>query len=57
VNTLAAAYAQAGNFRQAVLWQEKALAFPEFAKYSEAAVKRVALYRSGKAYREQAAAP
>ncbi len=51
LNTLAVAYAQAGNFGEAVRWQEKALEFPEFASESEGAAKRLALYRSGKAYR------
>ncbi len=52
-DTLAAAYAEAGQFANAVRSQEKALGFPDFEKRSgTAARKRLSLYRSGKPYRE-----
>lgn len=52
LDTLAAAYAELGDFQEAVRWQEKALAFPEFEKTGGGAKARLALYRSGKPYRE-----
>jgi tetratricopeptide (TPR) repeat protein len=51
LDTLAAAYAEAGQFEEAVRWQQAALAFPEFEKQAgEAARKRLALYQEGKPY-------
>jgi tetratricopeptide (TPR) repeat protein len=51
IDTLAAAYAEAGQFAEAVRWQEKALADANFAKNAKAR-ERLALYRAGKPYRE-----
>lgn len=46
LDTLAAAHAQAGDFAQAMQWQEKALAFPEYASTKGAAAReRLARYR------------
>jgi tetratricopeptide (TPR) repeat protein len=54
MDTLAAAYAEAGEFREAVRWQKKALGFPAFARRSgEAARQRLALYEKGQPYREK----
>lgn len=49
IDTLAAAYARAGDFASAVKWQMKALEDPDFRKAGEAQ-ERLALYRAGKAY-------
>ena len=53
IDTLAAAYAEAGDFAEAVRWQEKALADPAFAKGEELkeAQERLALYKARKAWR------
>ena len=47
LDTLATAYARAGDFDNAVKWQEKVLTFPEYAYYTEAK-KRLHLYRKHK---------
>ncbi|MGC3967746.1 MAG: hypothetical protein QM775_10350 [Pirellulales bacterium] len=53
VGTLAAAYAEAGDFDEAVRWQEKAVALtPESRR--QAARSRLKLYEAGKPYRELA---
>jgi tetratricopeptide (TPR) repeat protein len=53
LNTLAAAYAEAGEFAEAIRWQEKALGFADYAVANGAKAKeRLILYRSGKAYRQ-----
>lgn len=49
LDTLAAAYARAGDFASAVKWQKKALDDPDFRKIEEAR-ERLTLYRAGKAY-------
>ena len=52
LDTLAAAYAAAGDFAEAVRWQEKALEDSAFAKTNGARARaRLALYRAGKPYR------
>ena len=52
LDTLAAAYAEAGNFAEAVRWQEKALESPEFTKnQGPDARQRLALYRKQQPYR------
>lgn len=54
IDTLAAAYAAAGDFMRAVQYERQALAVPEFAAGSGAdARKRLALYEQGKAYTEE----
>lgn len=53
INTLAAAYAEAGNFDEAIRWQEKAMEFPEFMNtHGDKAREQLALYRDRKPYRE-----
>lgn len=53
LDTLAAAYAEAGDFKQAVQWQEKALASPSAFKGEalKEAQERLSLYKAGKPYR------
>jgi hypothetical protein len=54
LTTLAAAYAEAGNFSEAVRWQEKVLAdFPGMTKDdSEKLHARLDLYRQKRTYRQ-----
>ncbi len=52
LQTLAAAYAETGNFFEAVRWQNKALEFPEFATNSgPEALRQIEFYRQGQPYR------
>ncbi len=51
LDTLAAAYAEAGNFAEAVRWQEKALAMGDFAKDHPDALERLALYKKKRPWR------
>ena len=54
LDTLAAAYAAAGDFPEAIRWEEKALEDPNFAKTSgRPARARLELYRAGKPYRAE----
>jgi len=51
LGTLAAAYAESGQFDEAVKWQQKALDNQEYAKrYGEKAKERLQLYQEKKAY-------
>ena len=56
LDTLAAAYAEAGDFKSAVEWQQKAidlLTDENRAEYETDFKKRLELYKSGKPYREE----
>src|SRR5260221_71516 len=56
LDTLAAAYAEAGNFDEAVKWENKALSFAEFVKnLGDEARKRLELYTARQPYHERAA--
>jgi len=52
MDTLAAAYAEAGDFDAAVKWQQKALAIIADS-YKPECRTRLELYKSGKPYREE----
>jgi hypothetical protein len=54
-DTLAAAYAEAGNFDLAIKWQQNAIALESEEVVARDKYKdRLALYRKGKPYREEA---
>lgn len=55
LDTLAAAYAETGDFQQAIEWEKKALEFPDFVKKKEGdeARQRLELYGRNQPYREQ----
>jgi tetratricopeptide (TPR) repeat protein len=54
LDTLAAAYAEAGDFEEATKWENKALSFPEFARSSgEEARQRLQLYKERNPFREK----
>lgn len=54
MDTLAAAYARAGNFKEAVLWQERALEDANLpTAIREQFQARLKLYQGGKAYQEE----
>jgi tetratricopeptide (TPR) repeat protein len=54
LSALAAACAEAGDFKEAVRWQNRALEFPEYAKLNgDRARQRLKLYETGKAYHEK----
>lgn len=51
--TLAAAYAESGEFEEAVRWQTQALADPDYArKYGEPSRRALSLYKEMKPYRD-----
>jgi tetratricopeptide (TPR) repeat protein len=52
MDTLAVAYAESGDFVEAVRWQEKALADPQF-KNNPDLRRRLELYRNKKPYRQE----
>ena len=52
-NSLAAAYAEAGDLALVVEWEEKAIAFPRTPPTPRAWATRRDLYRSGKLFLEQ----
>jgi len=54
MDTLAAAYARAGNFKEAIHWQERALENPQLSPEVQNRMRaRLQLYRDGKAYQEE----
>ena len=54
IDTLAAAYAETGDFAEAVKWQKKAMEFSDLMEDDEEGAKaRLALYLEGKPYREE----
>ena len=52
IDTLAAAYAEAGDFQKAVTWQTKAIALTKDANLRKEMDAHLDLYKSGKPYRE-----
>ena len=52
MDTLAAAHAEAGNFEEAVRWQERALESPALREDAEAR-RRLELYRKGQPFRQE----
>ncbi len=52
MDTLAAAYAEAGDFQTAIIWEEKALGFVSKQPSKHLWRERLALYTAGKPYRD-----
>jgi hypothetical protein len=52
IDTLAAAYAEAGDFDKAVKWQQKAMDMAEDENTADCK-SRLDLYKAGKPYREE----
>src|SRR5262249_2035578 len=53
MDTLAAAYAEAGNFKEAVRWQQQALRDPAYAaEYASEGQMRLRLFQAAQAFRE-----
>jgi hypothetical protein len=52
LDTLAAAYAESGDFNAAVMWERKAIAIVADERNKDAFRSRVALYQARKPYRE-----
>jgi hypothetical protein len=58
IDTLAAAYAEAGDFNKAMEYQKKALSFPKLAKaHAENGRKRLEQFVQKKPYRDPVLAP
>jgi tetratricopeptide (TPR) repeat protein/V8-like Glu-specific endopeptidase len=53
LDTLSAAKAQSGNFREAVLWEKKAIELFADPEYTQKARERLKLYEKGKPYRDE----
>lgn len=52
--TLSAAFAESGDFKEAIKWQMKALEFPKMEKYkAEKYRQRLKIFEEGKPYREK----
>ena len=54
LDTLAAAYAEAGDFQEAIKWQEKAIEVTDDEKATGNYRKALDLYKEGKPYRDEA---
>jgi hypothetical protein len=53
LGALGAAYAEVGDFKQAIHWQKKTLEFPEYVKIKGDKTRhRIELYKEGKPCRE-----
>jgi hypothetical protein len=53
VDTLAAAYAESGDFKQAVVWETKALELAKDEKSKQACLEHLELYKAKKPYRDE----
>jgi tetratricopeptide (TPR) repeat protein len=56
-DTLAAAYAESGDFKQAVAWETKAIELAKDAASKQACRARLELYKSRKPYRDEPKSP
>jgi hypothetical protein len=54
IDTLAAAYAEAGNFPQAIMWQQHAISLmkSDSTEQQQDSAKRIELYRAKQPYRD-----